>query len=80
MIYYTISPKPKTNPDNLPAVVPGNAFDSKEEKNFNPILIGTCVLAGIVTVATLAEDAITGGAGVADDAAIPLVWAWALAF
>lgn len=86
LIYYTISPKPKTNPANLPAVIPDTQKDpvpeleQSKKKKFDPIVIGTCVVAGLFTVATLAEDVITGGAGIADDAAIPVVWTWALSF
>lgn len=52
----------------------------EKKTDFNPVIIGACTLAGIYTIATLAEDLFTGGAGIADDFTIPLVWSWALAF
>lgn len=78
MIYYFLSPKPEPNPKPVPAPVSVPVPEKKTD--FNPIIIGACTLAGIYTIATLAEDLFTGGAGVADDVTIPLVWPWALAF
>ena len=77
LIYYFLSPKPEPDPKPVPAPAPVPVPEKKTD--FNPVIIGACTLAAIYTIATLAEDLFTGGAGIADDFTIPLVWSWALA-
>lgn len=53
-------------------------YQGNLETELNSIIIGKCIAASVYTIGTLVEDALTGGAGVADDVTIPGVWAWAL--
>lgn len=52
-----------------------------KKRDFMPIFtLGMIGGATFYTVATLAEDVVTGGAGIADDYMIPLIWKSALSF
>ena len=56
-----------------------SGYQGNLETEISFIIIGKCIIAGVFTIGTIAEDVFTGGAGVADDIAIPAAWAWALA-
>lgn len=78
LIYYSLSPKPE--PEPKPVTVQEPVTVPEKKADFNPLVIGTCTLATLYSIGTIAEDILTGGAGVADDISIPLVWSWALSF
>ncbi len=56
-----------------------SGYQGNLETEISFIIIGKCIIAGVFTIGTIVEDVFTGGAGVADDIAIPAAWAWALA-
>ena len=56
-----------------------SGYQGNLETEISFIIIGKCILGCVFTIGTIVEVVFTGGAGVADDIAIPATWAWALA-